>query len=117
MNNDIKYNPQQENEDQYIFRICSMKDSADMTWQEVADIINQALNNNYTESAYRKRYQMFQNGLKTCEEQVFSNDEYLQKVREERRELEKERQKLYATKVEATRNLRQESRFELFYEN
>ena len=117
MNNDIKYNPQQENEDQFIFRICSMKDSSGMTWQEVADIINQALDNNYTESAYRKRYQMFQNGLKTCEKQVFSDDEYLQQIRAERRELEKERQKLYATKVEANRNLRQESRFELFYEN
>ena len=50
--NDMKYNPQTENEDQYIFRICSMKDSSGMTWQRIADIINQALDNNYTESAY-----------------------------------------------------------------
>lgn len=117
MNDNMKFNPQQENEDQYIFRICDMKDVTAMTWQDVANIINQALGNNYTESAYRKRYQMFQNGLKTCEKQVFSDNEYLKKIQDERKELEKERQKLYATKVEANRNLRQESRFELFYEN
>ena len=60
MMNNIAYKPNEENEDQYVFRICSMKDSAGMTWQEVANIINQALNNNYTESAYRKKYQQFQ---------------------------------------------------------
>lgn len=117
MSDNIKYNPQEENEEQYIHRICSMKDSSGMTWKEIADIINQALGNNYTESAYRKRYQMFQNGLKACEKKIFTDDEYLQQIRDERRELEKERQKLYATKVESNRNLRQESRFELFYEN
>ena len=116
MNNTV-YKPEEENEEQYIHRICSMKDGSGMTWQEIANIINKALNKNYTESAYRKRHQMFQNGLKACQKQVFSDGEYLKKIQEERRELEKERQKLYATKVEAVRNLRQESRFELFYEN
>jgi hypothetical protein len=115
--NNVGYNPNNENEDQYIFRICGMKESCNMTWQEVADIINNALGNNYSESAYRKKYQAFHNGLKTCEKQVFSNDEYLKKIQDERRELEKERQKFYATKIEANRNLRHESRFELFYEN
>jgi len=115
--NNMDFRPQEENEEQYIYRICSMKDSSGMTWQEIADIINQALDNNFTESAYRKKYQMFQNGLKACEKQVFTDNEYLKKIQEERRELEKERQKIYATKVEAPRNLRQESRFELFYEN
>lgn len=117
MNNDMKFNPQEESEEQYIFRMCGKKEAYDMTWQEVANVINEELNNNYTSSAYRKRYQYFQNGLKTHEKWAFSDDEYLKKIQEERRELEKERQKLYATKVEANRNLRQESRFELFYEN
>ena len=117
MNNDIKFNPQEENEKQYILRICGTKDKYDMTWQQVADVLNEALGNNFSESKYRKDYQIFQNGLKAHEKQIFSDEDYLKRIQEERRELEKERQKLYATKVEANRNLRQESRFELFYEN
>ena len=65
MMNNMEYRPDEENQDQYIFRICGMKDSHDMTWQKVADVLNDALGNNYTESAYRKRYQAFHNGLKT----------------------------------------------------
>jgi len=40
-----------------------------------------------------------------------------QEIDEKRLELEKERKKLQATKIEYNRNLRTESRFELFYEN
>ena len=75
-----KFKPDEENQEQYIYRICSMKDSSGMTWKEIADIINEALGNNYTESAYRKRYQMFQSGLKACEKEIFTDDEYLKKI-------------------------------------
>ena len=112
MNNDMKYNPQQENEDQYVFRICSMKDSAGMTWQEIADIINQALDNNYTESAYRKRYQMFQSGLKTCEKQVFSDNEYLQKIKEQTDELYKAKKQFQDQRREYHKVLAKDARSE-----
>ena len=112
MSNDMEYNPQIENEDQYIFRICGMKDAAGMTWQEVADILNQALNHNYTESAYRKRYQMFHNGLKTCEKQVFSNDEYLKKIQEERDELYKAKKQFQDQRREYNKILAKDARSE-----
>lgn len=111
-NDDMKYNPQNENEEQYIFRICSMKDSAQMTWQEIANIINKALNNNYTESAYRKKYQMFQNGLKTCEKQVFSDGEYLKKIQEERDELYKAKRQFQDQRREYNKTLVKEARSE-----
>lgn len=41
----------------------------------------------------------------------------IKKNEETRRELEKERQKLFATKLEYNRDLRHDTRFELFYEN
>lgn len=63
----INFNPEKESEEQYIYRICSMKQSSGMTWQQIADIINTALDQNFGESAYRKKYQMFQQGLKACE--------------------------------------------------
>lgn len=81
-------------------RICSMKQENGWTWEYVANILNEALGNSFSESAYRKRYQMFQQGLKDCEQQIFTNDEYLEKIRSERRELEKERKKLQTEKLE-----------------
>lgn len=47
-----------ENEEQYILRICSMKESQGLTWQNIADILNESLGYNYGESAYRKRYRV-----------------------------------------------------------
>lgn len=110
--NDIKFNPQTENEEQYIFRICSMKDSSGMTWQEIADIINQALDNNYTESAYRKKYQMFQNGLKACEKQVFSDNEYLKKIQEQTDELYKAKRQFQDQRREYNKILVKDARSE-----
>ena len=48
---------------------------------------------------------------------IIDSNEILQEIEEKRLELEKERKKLQATKIEYNRNLRTESRFELFYEN
>lgn len=38
-----------ENEEQYILRICSMKESQGWTWQNIADILNESLGYNYGE--------------------------------------------------------------------
>lgn len=113
----IKFMPEQENEEQYIYRICSMKESSGKTWQQIADIINKSLNQDYTESAYRKKYQMFQQGLKACEKQVFTDDEYLKEIQQQRRELEKERKKLQTEKIEYNKWLREEAREELIMEH
>lgn len=106
-----------ENEDSYILRICSMKNEQGWTWQDIADILNEALGHNFGESCYRKRVQQFNKMFEANEDKIFTDDEYLKKIQAEKMDLEKERQKLYATKVEMQRVVRQNSRFELFYEN
>lgn len=107
----------EENENQYILRICSMKEQNNWTWQDIADMLNDALGHEYGESAYRKKYQQFNKMLVDNEKTFFTEDEYLKKIEAQKMDLEKERQKLYATKVEMQRVIRQSSRFELFYEN
>ena len=47
-----------ETELEYILRICSQKDVVG-TWAKVASILNENLNQNYDESAYRKKYQSY----------------------------------------------------------
>lgn len=49
-----------EMEDEYIFRVCDMKDELGYTWEEVADVLNKELNYEFTSSKYRKSYQYFQ---------------------------------------------------------
>ena len=112
-----------ENESQYIWRIGQAKDSGliNSTWEELSPILNTQCGISEEDfrgsSAWRKRYRVMQQAW----DDVFSKnkfaDEHIATIQEQKRELEKERQKLYATKVEASRSLRHESRSELFYEN
>ena len=106
-----------ENDEQYIYRVCELKEENGMTWQQIADVLNESLGQNFCESKYRKAYQQFNKMLEANEDKIFTDDEYLKKIQAEKMDLEKERQKLYATKVEMQRVVRQNSRFELFYEN
>lgn len=112
-----------ENEFQYTWRLGQAKDSGllDMDWNSIADLINKEFRNDEseyrTEAAYRKSYQQ---AKKYYESGVFNNlseDEYFKELQIQKRELEKERQKLFSTKTEYSRQIRQQSRFELFYEN
>lgn len=111
-----------ETEEQYLWKIGQLVDSGKVeSWASINDIVNKELLGDdetvwRTESAWRKRYQSAKKFYDGCFSKMES-DEYSDKLEEQRREIEKQRQKLYATKTEYTRQIRQQSRFELFYEN
>ena len=88
-----------ESEKAYIYRICSMKDAIG-TWYDVRDILNSELGYNWTESAYRKQYQQGQAYLLENQDLIYEQESYLQKLRDERAELQKERYKLQTEKAE-----------------
>ena len=106
-----------ESQDQYFYRICSMKDSLGFTWPQMAEIFNKEFGCNNGDTSYRKKWAAFKSVFEANADKLVGEDKYLEEIRQAKYELEKERQKLYATKVEANRNLRLESREELFYEN
>lgn len=106
-----------ENNEQYFYRVCSMKDALGFTWPQMAEIFNNEFGSECGESAYRKKWNAFESIFTANEDKLVGDTKYLDEIKAAKYELEKERQKLYATKVEANRNLRQESRSELFYEN
>jgi hypothetical protein len=112
-----------ENESQYIWRVGQAKDNGliDSTWEELTPTLNIQCGISEEDfrgsSAWRKRYRVMQQAWDDVFSQQKFVDEHSESLQEQKRELEKERQKLYATKIEASRNLRQESRSELFYEN
>lgn len=111
-----------ENFHQYIWRMDELVQSGKYkNWKEITPFINEELfgddESQYRdESAYRKAVKYARDFY---EAGVFGigEDEYCKKLEEQCKELEKQRQKLYATKTEYTRQVRQQSRFELFYEN
>ena len=110
-----------ETEEQYLWKIGQLVDSGKVdSWASINDIVNKELGIEEErwrdESSFRKRYQAAKKFYEGCFSKMES-EEYADKLEEQRRELEKERQKLYTTKTEYTRQIRQQSRFELFYEN
>lgn len=116
MDQDLK-RMESESQDQYFYRICSMKDALGFTWPQMAEIFNAEFGCNKGDTAYRKKWAAFKNVFEANTDKLVGENKYLTKLKEAKYELEKERQKLYATKVEANRSLRLESRSELFYEN
>lgn len=53
-----------ETDEEYEIRICSLKDKYDLSWDEIAAIINAELGQNYTESRYRKMWKAYCLGVK-----------------------------------------------------
>jgi hypothetical protein len=106
-----------ETQDQYFYRICMMKETLGFTWPQMAEIFNKEFGCNKGDTAYRKRWAAFKDVFEANEDRLVGENAYLDEINAAKNELEKARQKLYATKIEASRNIRQESRAELFYEN
>ena len=104
-----------ETDEELIYRITGDKDKIG-SWQGVADILNELLGTEYTESKFRKQRQAFDK-MFAANQSKFSNDKaILDDIAEQRRELAKERVKLQTEKLEYNRWLREEARDELITE-
>ena len=99
-----------ETREQYIVRVASQREKYGYTWDEVAEIINSQLGLNYGECTYRKTYAAFK---KLTDAMGGTNDErLLREIRDERRELYKERTKLRDERNEYNAMLRSQARYE-----
>ena len=63
MENNLKKLPT-ESDDQYFYRVCSMKDSLGFTWPQMAEIFNAEFGCNKGDTAYRKRWAAFNDVFK-----------------------------------------------------
>lgn len=94
MNRDLK-KYENENEEQYIWRVAQMKDSGvlDMDWDELAEYINKECRTDEDEyrssSAYRKPYQQAKRYYEAGVFSKFDEDEYTVKLSDQKRELER----------------------------
>ena len=108
-----------ETAEAYELRMCGLKDVLNKKWDEIAKIINDELGQDYSESRYRKQYARTVGNVGSSPALgtgfVIDTDSLDQMV-QAKTELAMERQKLQAEKLELTRQLRLQSRFELYYE-
>ena len=106
-----------ENEEQYVWRIGQAKDSGIIseTWDELADIINKELGNEdkpFSEAAYRKPYQY---AKKYFESGVFCSDkEQQKKIQKDIQELKKQQIKTRDERTDLNRSLREQARKESY---
>lgn len=104
-----------ESDEELIYRICSAKDEIG-SWQDVAEILNNLLSTEYTESKFRKQFQSFQKMLKANQSRILDDDNYLKELELKMEQIRKERIKLQTANVERNRVDRGISRQEMYYE-
>lgn len=112
---------QNENEEQFIWRLGQAKDSGllDLDWNEIADVINKQFREDESEyrseAAYRKPYQQAKRFFNSF---VFGDkpdsDDYIKRLQEAKFELRKEKQKMFDERTELNRKLREQARRESF---
>ena len=110
-----------ENSNEYIWRICEYKDNGllDLNWDEIGELINKELFGSdvdlyRTSSAYRKPYQYAKEFYKDVFKNGMNNSTKLNQIKQN---IIQERIKLNTAKMEYNRNLRKQSRFEMFYQD
>ena len=91
MNHDALKKMEFEGHTDYICRVCNLKDEFDLTWEEVAEIINDELGCSYSESWYRKNFKadtfptdLRSNTLGECDNSDKSMYETLLEIKKER---------------------------------
>lgn len=100
-------------EEEIIYEVCSRKGEEGLaTWTDVARVLNAKLGNNFSESAYRKKYQIFGKMLEANRGRFTDLEQYENELLELKDEIYKERCKLQDANREKRKNLREQARFE-----
>jgi hypothetical protein len=80
-----------ETEEEYCARICGLKESYNLSWQDVADILNNELSCNYSSDRYRKNYYKYCNQIN---DEVSSIEEYILELKKEKVKVQEEKTQL-----------------------
>ena len=79
-----------ESDEELIYRITGEKDQIG-SWQDVADILNELLGTEYTESKFRKQRQAFDKMLAANQSKFANSDAQLKEIETQKRELERKK--------------------------
>ena len=79
-----------ETDEELIYRVCSDKELIG-SWQDVADILNELLNTEYTESKFRKQFQAFQKMLTANQFKFVDSEAQVNEIQVQTRKFEREK--------------------------
>lgn len=83
-----------ETQDQYFYRVCSMKDNLGFTWPQMAEIFNNEFGCNKGDTAYRKEWAAFNRIFNANVDKLVGDNTYLNDIREQTVELYKAKRQL-----------------------
>ena len=101
-----------ETEDQYFYRVCSMKESLGFTWPQMAEIFNAEFGYNKGDTAYRKRWNSFQGVFEANVDKIVGEGVYSAELREKIDEAYKAKKQLSDQRREYNKILASDARAE-----
>lgn len=102
-----------ETDEALILRVCRDKDIIG-SWDDVAVVLNRLLGANYRPNTYRNNFQSYNKFRQVDLEK--SERSLLEEIKEQRRELEKEKIQIQTANIERNRINRAESRHKMYYQ-
>lgn len=101
-----------ETQDQYFYRICSMKESLGFTWPQMAEIFNNEFGCNKGDTAYRKKWAAFKDVFEANADRLVGNGTYSGELREQLDEIYKAKKQLCDQRREYNKQLTSDARAE-----
>jgi hypothetical protein len=98
-------------------RVCKNKDLYGLSWDGIADILNEGLKQNFSQDRYRKWWYSFSQGMEYAATTGVRPNEVLDELESKKIELLEERKKLQTVRVEYNKIAREKSRRELLFEH
>lgn len=109
MNENLKRRPN-EDDGQYFYRVCQMKDSLGFTWPQMAEIFNEEFGCNKGDTAYRKKWAAFKSVFDANADKLVGEDKYLEEIKQATDELYKAKRQLYDQRREYNKLLVSDAR-------
>lgn len=109
MNNNLK-RLDGETQEQYFFRVCSMKENLGFTWPQMAEIFNAEFGCNKGDTAYRKEWAAFNKIFNANAEKLVGDSAYSNELQEQIDEIYKAKKQLSDQRREYNKMLTDDAR-------
>ena len=109
MDNNLKKLPT-ESDDQYFYRVCSMKESLGFTWPQMAEIFNAEFGCNKGDTSYRKKWAAFNDVFNANMDKLVNGGSYSNDLQEQLDEIYKAKRQLWDQRREYKKELTRDAR-------
>jgi hypothetical protein len=99
-----------ETDDQYFYRVCSMKESLGFTWPQMAEIFNNEFGCNKGDTAYRKKWAAFNDVFNANIDRLVGENTYSSELKDQLDEIYKAKRQLWDQRREYNKILTDDAR-------